>query len=269
MKKLMLFFVVSAVVSKTYTQELFLFTEPASNMATNNLGIRLAASAMNKKDGSGLNFHLMPELMYGINNKFMIHATSFLSNRSRSLVSEGGSLYFKYKFFNNDDVQRHFRVAAYGRYSFNNADIHQEEINLYGHNTGYEAGIVATQLLHKVAISSSISYSKALDNSSNNKFPSIQSNEATNYTISIGKLMLPKKYKDYAQTNLNIMCEFLGEILTPNGKSFLDIAPTVQLIIKSKMRIDIGYRKELYSNMLRTAPNGFLLRLEYNFFNAF
>ena len=50
MKKLLLFFVVVAVViSKAYTQELFLFTEPASNMATNNLGIRLAASAMNKK----------------------------------------------------------------------------------------------------------------------------------------------------------------------------------------------------------------------------
>ena len=211
----------------------------------------------------------MPELMYGINNKFMIHATSFLSNRNRSLVSEGGSLYFKYKFFNNDDVQRHFRVATYGRYSFNNSDIHQEEINLLGHNSGYEAGIVATQLLHKVAISSSISYAKAFDNTAINKFPNNQPSAATNYTLSFGKLMLPKKYKDYAQTNLNIMCEFLGQILTPNGKSFLDIAPSAQLIINSKMRIDIGYRKELYSNMIRTAPNGFLLRLEYNFFNAF
>ncbi len=269
MKKLIIFLIVLVVFSEAYTQELFLFAEPASNMATNNLGIRLAASAMNKKDVSGINFHLMPELMYGINNKFMLHTTAFLSNRSSSLITEGGSIYLKYKFLNKDEVQRHFRMAAYGRYSFNNSDIHQEEINLYGHNTGYEAGIVATQLLHKVAISSSVSYSKAFDNSSNNKFPSTQSNDATNYTISIGKLMLPKKYKDYAQPNLNLMCEFLGQILTPNGKSFLDIAPSAQLIIKSKMRVDIGYRQELYSNMLRTAPNGFLLRLEYNFFNTF
>lgn len=269
MKKAIIFLVVLIVFSKVYTQELFLFTEPASNMATNNLGIRLAASAMTKKDNSGTNFHLMPELMYGINNKFMLHITSFLSNRSSSIVTEGGSLYFKYKFLNKDQVQRHFRVAAYGRYSFNNADIHQEEINLFGHNTGFEAGIVATQLLHKVAISSSVSYLKALDNSSYNKFPSTQSSAATNYTVSVGKLMLPKKYKDYAQPNFNLMCEFLGQILMPNGKSFLDIAPSAQLIIKSIMRIDIGYRQELYSNMLRTAPNGFLIRFEYNFFNTF
>lgn len=250
-------------------QELFVFTEPASNMAKGNLGIRLMNSVMKEKEGNGYNTHLMPELMYGINNKWMVHAASFISNRNSTLVSEGGSFYVKHKFLNNDDVQKHFRMAAFGRYSFNNADIHQEEINLIGHNSGYEIGVNATQLLHKVAISGGVSFIEALNNGSKYKFPTSQSNKAMYYTLSFGKLMLPKKYTSYKQTNVNLMCEFLGQSLLPNGKAYLDIAPSIQFIFLSKMRVDVAYRQQLYSNMLRTAPNGLVLRFEYNFFNVY
>ncbi|MBA2746240.1 MAG: hypothetical protein H0U44_08455 [Flavisolibacter sp.] len=64
------------------------------------------------------------------------------------------------------------------------------------------------------------------------------------------------------------MLEFLGQRLNENGKSYLDIAPSAQFIIKSRARIDIGYRHELYSDMYRTAPNGFVVRFEYNFYNV-
>jgi uncharacterized membrane protein len=49
-----------------------------------------------------------------------------------------------------------------GRYSFNNADIHQEQIEILGHNTGFEGGFVATKLIKKLAISSSVSFEKPL-----------------------------------------------------------------------------------------------------------
>ena len=269
MKKILTITIVCFLAVNAYSQELFLYTEPASNMGTNNLGIRFATSAMNTTNNTGTNIHLTPELMYGITNKIMLHVAAFQSNRNGGLVGEGGSIYAKYKFLNKDDVQRHFRMATFGRYSLNNADIHQEEINLFGHNTGYELGVVATQLLHKVAISTSVSYFGASNNGSKNKYPSIQSNAGSNYTLSFGKLMLPKKYKDYKQVNLNIMCEFLGQALTQNGKSYLDVAPSIQLIFNSKIRVDLGYKQELYSTMLRTAPSGFLFRFEYNFFNTF
>ena len=269
MKKVVICATIFFFCIKGYSQELFVFTEPASNMATNNLGVRLMSSAMYKNDNSGINFHLMPELMYGINNKIMVHSAAFISNRNGNLIGEGGSFYAKYKFINNDVVQKHFRVATYGRYSFNNADIHQEEINLVGHNSGYEIGLVATQLLHKVAISASTSYMQAANNGAKYEFPSSQSNTAINYTLSFGKLVLPKKYKDYNQVNLNVMCEFLGQKLAQNSKSYLDIAPAIQLIFNSKIRFDFAYRKQLYSSMNRTAANGFLVRFEYNFFNTF
>ena len=261
-------FILLIVSLQINAQELFVMTEPASNMPTGAIGIRAMNSFMFEKDGT-LNYHIMPEIMWGASAKWMFHVQSFASNRSTGgLKTEGGSLYAKYRFYSNDDLHKHFRMAAYGRYSINNADIHQEEIETMGHNTGYEIGIVATKLVNKVAIGSSLSFEKALNNLANNKFPTTQSNNATNYTLSVGKLMYPKKYTSLKQTNINLMCEFLGQTLNQNGKSYLDIVPSLQFIIRSQARIDVAYRKQLYSVMNRTAPNCFMIKFEYTFFNV-
>ena len=251
-----------------HAQELFVVTEPASNMPTGSIGARLAQSLMKEKFKSGYNYHLMPEIMWGANKNLMLHAAAFISNRNKNLVTDGGSVYAKYRFYSTDDLQRHFRMAAFGRLSFNNSDIHQEEINTMGQNSGYEAGIVATQLIKKIAISASGSFEQAKNNTALNKFPTALSNNATNYTLSFGKLMYPKKYKSFKQTNINFMMEFLGQTLNKNGKSFLDVVPSLQFIINSQARIDVAYVKEIYSSMRRTAPNGLYLKLEYSFFNV-
>ena len=183
--------------------------------------------------------------------------------------TEGGSLYAKYRFFSEDAKQSHFRMALFARASKNRADIHQDEIETMGHNTGYEAGFIATKLLHKVAVNSTISYERAYDNKPNYKFPPTQSNSAMNYTLSVGKLMLPKIYTSYNQTNVNLMFELIGQRLNGNQKSFLDIGPSIQFIVKSQARFDIGYRRQLYSTMERTAPNGMVFKFEYLFFNVF
>lgn len=257
------------IAFRASAQELFVFTEPASNMPAKSLGIRTMHSLMQQTVGTGINYHLMPELMWGINKNWMVHLQGFFSNRNNALITEGGSVYAKYRFLSIDDIHSHFRMAAYGRLSKNNADIHQEEIETMGHNTGYELGMIATKLIHKVAISGSLSYERAGDNTPDNKFPIAQSNTALNYTFSIGKLVFPKEYKSYKQVNLNLMLELLGQSLNGNGKSYLDIAPAAQLIINSQARIDLAYRKQLYSNMQRTAPDGVVLKFEYTIFNLF
>jgi len=251
-------------------QELYVYTEPASNMAAKSIGFRLNNFIMPETFTSKVNYQLVPEIMVGVSKKIMVHGDVFLSNRNAGLSTEGGSVYAKYRFFSNDDVQKHFRMAAYGRYSFNNSEIHQEEINLYGHNSGYETGIIATQLLHKVALSTALSFIKATDNGNNNKYPYGNSNsKAINYSLSVGKLMLPKEYKDYKQTNLNLMLEFLNQYNPGLGKYYIDAAPAVQLIFNSVARIDVGYRQQITSTLLRTAPNGLFVRLEYNLFNVY
>jgi hypothetical protein len=254
----------------TQAQELFSMTEPASNMAARSLALRVDNFVMDEINSAKINYHLIPGIRMGVTKKLMVSTSAFFSNRLKQFKAEGASLYAKYRFLSNDAVQQHFRMAAFGMVSFNNSDIHQKEINLYGHNTGFEAGVVATQLLHKVALSSTVSYVKAFDNGNNNKYVyGLQNSRAINYSFSAGKLMLPVQYNDYNQTNVNLMVEVLGQVNTGSGKNYVDVAPSVQLIFNSVSRIDIGYKKQVSGNLLRTAPNGFFIRLEHNFFNAF
>jgi hypothetical protein len=256
------------LIQEITAQELFVVTDPASNVPASSLSVRMGQSLFKELYKTGYNYHLMPEVTWGINKNLMVRTSAFVSNRSNQLVTEGASFYAKYRFLSTDDLHSHFRMAAFGRYSFNNADIHQEQIEIMGHNTGFETGIVATQLIKKVAISTTVSFEKALNNKPDHKFPALQSDNATNYTLSIGRLMYPKKYTNFKQTNINTMLEFVGQTLNENGKSYLDIVPSVQFIINSQARIDVGYRQELYSSMLRSAPNGFYLNLDYTFFNV-
>jgi len=266
MKVLCLILVIFFTVDLS-AQELFVVTDPASNVPAGSVSVRLSNSIFKEIFDDGYNYHLMPEITWGVSGKLMVRASAFVSNRSNSLYTEGGGIFAKYRFFSADDLQSHFRLAAFGRYSFNRADIHQEQIEIMGHNTGFETGIVATQLIKKVAISSTLSFEKALNNRPDYDFPSDQSNHASNYTLSIGRLMHPKKYTSFKQTNINLMIEFVGQTLNTNGKTYIDVVPVVQFIIHSQGRVDVGYRKELYSNMFRTAPDGFYLNFEYTFFN--
>lgn len=266
MKKILSIILVLGLV-KAEAQELFVFTEPASNMAAKSAGLRLNNYLMKEKDR--YNYHLLPELMFGISKKIMLHAEMFLSNRNDKFVAEGGSLYLKYRFFSVDDVHSHLRLAAFGRYSYNNSDIHQQAIDFYGHNSGYEGGLVATQLINKVAISAGVSYLHATDNGVEKFIYSNKERNAIYYTLSVGKLMLPKEYTSYDQVNVNLMCELLGQTNIGNNKSYLDIAPSLQLIFKSRMRFDLGYRFPVVNDLSRTADRGFVAKLEYNFFNAF
>jgi hypothetical protein len=262
--------IVCLIICKvSFTQELFVYTEPASNMAAKGVGIRLNNYLMENNQTNKLNYHLLPELMIGINKKLMIHAEAFLSNRNNQFVAEGGSLYAKYRFLSNDELHSHLRMAAYGRYSFNNSDIHQPAIDFFGHSSGAEIGVIATKLMHKVAISSSASLLHASDNGKEKfNYPSNNRN-AIGYTLSVGKLLLPKDYVSYTQTNLNVMVELLGQYNLGSNNSFIDIAPSAQLIFNSTMRLDVAYRWPIVNSLYRSATQGFLVRFEYNFFNAF
>jgi len=252
---------------KGISQELFLVTDPASNVPANSLSVNVLQLLFKEKFKAGYNYHVMPEATYGLNKNLMFRITAFVSNRNASLVTEGGSFYTKYRFYTSDDLNSHFRLAAFGRYSFNNSDIHQEQIEIMGHNSGFETGIVATKLIKKLAISTSISFEKAIDNKPNYPFPDNLGDNATNYTLSFGKLMYPKKYTSFKQTNINLMLEFVGQTINENGKSYLDVLPVIQFIFNSQARLDLGYRREVFSSMFRTAPNGVYFNLYYTFFD--
>jgi len=250
-------------------QELFSYTEPASNMPAHSLGTRASNWMMREVPAQGgINYHLIPELMVGVNKAWMVHAEAFLSNRDGGLLLEGGGIYAKYRFLSRDGDHSHFRMAAFGRASRNNSRVHQEEIETNGHNSGLEGGLIATQLLHKTALSSTVSFEHAMNGPRAHDYSHTLATEAVNYTFSVGQLILPKKYTGYGQTNFNVMLEVLGQWLPQNGRNFLDAAPVVQFIFNSQTRVDVGYRRQLWSSMSRTAPNGLLLRVEHTLFNV-
>lgn len=252
-----------------FTQELFSFTEPASNMPSKSIGFRLTNTLMKEDASNQYNLHLLPEIMVGLNKHFMFHAEGFISNRNNKLVSEGGGMYGKYRFFSKDDIHSHFRLAAFSQYAINTSDVHQDAIDLRGHNSGFNLGLLATKLINKTAISTSIAYVQAMDNGKAAEYQINDNNKAIDYTLSIGKLFLPKEYVGYNQTNMNGMLEMLCQTNLSTGKTFVDLAPSLQFIILSKMRVDLGYRFPLSKDLYRTATSGGMIRLEYNIFSAF
>ncbi|MBL7728079.1 MAG: hypothetical protein JNM68_10350 [Dinghuibacter sp.] len=256
------------MVARTSAQELFVVTEPASNAPAKSLGIRFTNS-FSKVDSQGtVSYHLMPEIKIGISKKLMFSIMGVGSNRTGRLAAEGLNLYGKYRFLSKDEFQKHFRMALFARYSYNNTPVHMHEINLQAHNSGYEWGVVATQLLHKVALSASGAYGKATNNGKN-KFLYTGLDKVFNYTLSAGKLMLPAQYRDYQQTNLNLMVEVLGQINLGDGRYYTDIVPSVQLIINSQSRLDLAWRKQISGSLHRSSGELFMVRFEHNFFNLF
>jgi hypothetical protein len=299
----MKFFVVTIFLFAVHTltaQELYVFSEPASNMPAKSIGVRLAYRQFKMNHNNRFNvYRIDPEIMFGISKHLMVHVNVFASNMFQgNLKAEGASLYAKYRFLSKDDIHAHFRLAAFGKIALinnptlitydedhlipdgNGGTVNHHlvtnkvdnEIDLDGTNSGTAIGIIATKLKNKLAVSGSVGYLYRLNNLHNSR-EVIVPWHAINYSLSAGYLLFPKEYTSYKQTNINLYVEFLGNSFLgkqswENKKYYLDMAPAVQFIINSIARIDIGYRTQLAGNTLRMSNSSFLLRAEYNFLNS-
>lgn len=266
MKKLIFTALCLCGVQALFAQELYVFTEPASNMPTKSIGVRLTNEGQFSPD---FRSRSVGEVMVGLNKNLMFHVQGFLSDMDGKYRLEGGSLYAKYRFLSLDETHSHFRAAAYGRISTSKRPTFSEDINLEGDNSGWQGGVVFTQLLHKLALSATLGYSQAFDRPSKQIAGMPVPDQMLNYSLSSGYLLLPFVYKNYKQPNFNLYLEVLGKTNPSNGHSYVDLAPAVQMIINSQTRIDLGYRFQAAGNMdNRYLKNMYLLRVEFNFFNV-
>lgn len=260
-------------------QELYVFTEPASNMPKNSLGIRLTNEGMFSPSFSN---RTMAEVMVGANKNLMFHVQGFMSDMDGKYRIEGGSFYAKYRFLSFDEAHSHLRAAAFARVSTSNRKFASNDINLEGDNSGWQGGLILTQLIHKLALSATVGYSSTFNKNDTRldidlmtmmhgapKVTAMQPDEMINYSLSSGYLLLPFVYKNYNQPNFNLYVEVLGKTNPTNENSYLDLAPAVQVILNSRTRIDLGYRFQATGNMPnRYLKNMYLARVEFNFFNA-
>jgi len=266
MKIILLSVILSGMTLSAFSQELYVNTEPASNMATHSLGIRLENQGYFNPDYKN---RTSLEVMYGASKSLMVHGTLYASDYYQHQQHlEGGSVYAKYRFLSIDSVQSHFRGAVFVKAASISNPVYNQEIALEGDNSGFQTGVVFTKLIHKLALSASTSYLHGFNNRGYD-IPATNARDAIGYTLSAGYLLFPRKYENYNQVNLNVYTELLGKTNPGYGQSYLDVAPAVQLIFNSFFRVDFSYHAPLYNEMTRTSKNTYLVRLEYNLFSVF
>jgi hypothetical protein len=254
-------------------QELYVYTEPASTMPARSLSVKLSTHYVGKNQGNQNRFmqRYMPELMFGVNKKWMIHVGgTFADMHTRSFRWESVYVYSKYRLLSNDELHSHFRMAAFADASYTRSPFHFEEISLQGDRSGLQFGLIATQLWNKLALSGTVSHTQVLDKSRNDKVLYIPSRvyQAMNYSLSAGYLVLPLEYTDYKQTNLNIYTEVLAQQSLDRKTYYVDLAPAVQLIFNSNAKLNLGYRFQLKGDMLRMTESSWLISFERTFLNA-
>lgn len=272
MMKRILTIVLLIVFFKTNGQELYPLTEPASNMPAKSMSLKLSDMFGKGADGSRIAQRYSPEVMFGLNKKWMVHAAfSFSDMYERYLYYESARVYAKYRFLSKDEVHKHFRMAAFATATYSRNHLQYNELNLMGDQSGVQAGIIATQLWNKLAVSGTASLIEVFDKKRNDKtVPQQYAFESLNYSLSAGYLVLPINYKDYKQTNLNIYAELLGgrNLDWQYEKYYLDLAPSVQLIFNSTSKLNMGYRFQLKSDIYRNMKNNWMLSYEHVFLNA-
>lgn len=253
-------------------QELYVFSEPASNIPAQTISLKLTGHFVTSDNiNNRFSHRLMPQVYIGLNKKIMLAVSGTIANmHTPDFRYESINFYTKYRFLSKDQLHRHFRMAVFAEVSATRAPFHYDEITLMGDKDGVELGIITTQLWHKLAVSGTISHTQVLDKSRYNKVLYIPARnyQSLNYSLSAGYLLLPKEYTDYKQTNLNVYLEMLGQQTFDRKTYFVDMAPAVQLIFNSNAKLNFGYRFQLGSTMQRMTNNSWLVSFERTFLGA-
>lgn len=267
------FLVIAFFISINATgQELYVYSEPASNMPAHSISTKLTGHFVTNDNTYGrLSQRYMPEIMFGFSKKVMVHVSATFANmHTNNFRFESVSLYGKYRFLSNDDLHTHFRMAVFADASYTRVPFHYDEISLMGDKSGVEAGLIATQLWHKFALSGTVSHTQVLDRSRNSKtiYVPERNYQSVNYVLSGGYLLLPKEYTDYKQLNVNLYTEFLAQQTLDRKSHYIDMAPALQFIFNSNAKLNIGYRFQLSSNMNRMSEQSWLVSFERTFLSA-
>ncbi|GEO11202.1 hypothetical protein [Segetibacter aerophilus] len=252
-------------------QELFVFAESASSRSAKSVALNVTAKLPDNKDNTYYSNRYVPKVIVGVDKKLMIDASASFSNYYRldRLQFDGAKIYGKYRFLSVDDVHKHFRMAAFAEGGFSNHSYLYEEMTLEGDNDGIKAGLIATQLFNKFALSATTSYTKIfVEDAATHHDVLNHSTQMVSYSLSAGYLLLPKEYTNYKQINLNLYLELLGDKCLDNDRYLIDLAPALQLIFNSKTKLNIGARFQLESNMLRVGQRTIQVGLERTILNV-
>ncbi len=252
-------------------QELYVYSEPASNMPAHSLSAKISANLIARSASAERRFmqRYTPEVMMGISKNLMWHtAATFADMHTPNFRWESVYTYLKYRFLSHDEVHKHFRMAAFADIAYSRSEFSYDELSLSGDKSGVQAGLIGTQLWNRLALSGTIAYLHALANPSTYHHTAEPVRNAVNYSLSSGYLVFPINYQSYRQTNMNVYVELLGQRALDRDAYYIDLAPALQFIFNSNSKLNLGYRFQLGSNMERMTAQSWLLAYEYTFLNA-
>ncbi len=311
MRKILLHSILFISISfQLKSQELFPHVDPASNIPKGVAAIRIINEGFNEVNQ--FRFAQRYRFMFGITSKLMASVSFNLSNKHAGNyadnfiayhnsigyhthgIKNGGKYPFiynsftanmRYRFLSVDGTKSHFRMVAYAELSSGKGAHAIAEPDLMGSTSGAAVGMTATKLKNRFAISGTIGgifpqqHNEALSDSI---IIGIKHGKAFNYSLSMGLLCLPLKYKDYKQTNVNIYAEFIGkaykgakiyrngeEVLIDHvpalGKgNYMEFRPSVQFIFDSNLRVDLSYGMPIYNrSYMHTSPVYFITIQRY------
>ncbi len=272
MKQFFLLILISGCFVAGNGQELYVYSEPASNMPAKSVAVKLGAMYGQGVHSRRILQRYTPEIMLGLSKNWMIHSTFTFSDMHKPDFNfESARLYAKWRFFSLDEIHRHFRMAAFGAATYSRNHLDHNEINLMGDQSGLQAGLIATQLWNKLAVSGTASLNEVLDKERRKKVdPQQHVYRSLNYSLSAGFLVLPVEYTSYEQLNLNIYLEMLGSrnLGWQGSKYYIDLAPALQLIFNSNGKLNLGYRFQIAGDIYRLMDKSFYVSYEYTFFNV-
>jgi hypothetical protein len=272
MKKILFFISVICCHAQVWAQELYPYTEPASNMPSKSISAKVTSMFGRSIHSGEIMQRHMPEVMFGLNKRWMAHAgLNFSDMYNGKLIWEGARVYGKYRFLSLDEVHKHFRMAAFGAATYTRKPLSTNELNMMGDQSGLQIGIIATQLWNKLAISGAGSIIETMDEDQRKGLHITDfATRGLNYSLSAGYLLFPLEYTDYDQTNVNLYAELLGgrNFGFKEEKYYIDLAPSLQFIFKSTGKLNLGYRFELSSDISRLSRRQFMISYEHIFLNA-
>ena len=276
-----IFFILFFLCSyKTTAQELYINSEPASLIPKGTKVVRLTNSNI-FLDGSnimgsiGNAFIVTPSLSYGLSKKIMLSGSIQFANKPYeqdmmpNFGLNGFKLYSKQRILTTDKQKYHTRLSSFVQYSYHEDKFMKDNLDLGLQDTGFELGLIATQLINKLAISITSGITRIsnidekLTQGSTVKWQKTNLNTFKN-SISAGYLLFPRKYKSYRQTNFNLYVEYLTNTILNKefpvryDKFSSTFAPGIQFILLSRSRLDFSY-KIRKGDM----PEEFLVKLTY------
>ena len=261
-------------------QELYINSEPASLIPKGTKVVRLTNSNI-FLDGSNIMgsisnaFIVTPSLSYGLSKKIMVSGSFQFTNKPYeqdmmpNFGFNGFKLYSKQRILTTDKDKYHTRLSSFIKYSYHENKFMKDNLDLELQDTGFELGLIGTQLIKKLAISITSGFTRISNidekftQGTTVKWQKTNVNTFKN-SISAGYLLFPRKYKSYNQTNFNIYLEYItNTIITKDfpsryNKFSSTLAPGIQFILLSRSRLDFSYKLRN-----REMPEEFLIKLTY------